>query len=121
MSYDEALSYRVEQALKILGPKKREAAYGSCFLIDKHLLCAVTDKYLITRINPDKKEEYLKLNGVEDFVYRNRSSECWIKVANDMLRHDNELLQWLEVSIDYGKYVRTDVGEVKQRVHRTII
>ncbi|HXK50761.1 MAG TPA: hypothetical protein PKW56_09885 [Clostridiales bacterium] len=120
MPCDEALLYRVEQVLKILNPRKKEVAYGSCFMIGRHLLCAVTEKYLITRINPDKKEECLKIDGVEDFVYRNRSSEFWIKVSKEKLLYDNELLQWLDVSVEYGKYVKSDNYRKDFRTHRTI-
>ncbi len=121
MSYDEELALRVQRSLKSLRPVLREARSGMCFMLDRHLLCAVTDGGLITRVDPKMKKECLELEGVEDFRYRNRSSECWIQVASVNLEREDELRKWLAVSYEYGKFVRSGEDVKNIRSHRTII
>jgi hypothetical protein len=120
MSYNEELMLRVERVLKILNPVRKETKGGLCFMTGRHLLCAVTGNDLITRVDPKLKEGFIERGEAEDLILKRKSHECWIKVPFSSLKEDDDLERWLDVSVEYGKYIRSDNHRKDFRTHRTI-
>ena len=120
MSFDEGLMLRVERVLKCLDPVRKETKGGLCFMFGRHLLCAVTGSDLITRVDPKLKEGFIESGVAEDLILKNRSHESWIKVPFRSIKDDDDLNRWLDVSVEYGKYVKSDNYRKDFRTHRTI-
>lgn len=120
MSFDEELMLRVERVLKILNPVRKETKGGLCFMFGRHLLCAVTGNDLITRIDPKLKKGCIERGEAEDLILKNRSHESWVKIPFRSIKEDDELKRWLDVSLEYGKYIRSDNYRKDFRTHRTI-
>ncbi len=120
MSYNRELAIKTYGALRNLNPDIREAKGGVCFMLNGHLLCAVTDTELITRIDPKTKEDLIKLDHVEEFIFKNRSYDCWIKIGSEALNCDEKMNEWLNTSVEYGKFVSDTNNNPGYRVHRSI-
>ena len=69
---------------------------GVGFMVDGAMVCAVSPRGVMVRVDRDEQDELVLQDGVSPMVMGERRSRTWVSVTHEALADDAELETWVE-------------------------
>jgi TfoX/Sxy family transcriptional regulator of competence genes len=69
---------------------------GVGFMVDGAMVCAVSPRGVMVRVDRDEQDELVEQDGVERMVMGQRTSRTWVSLTHELLADDTELGTWME-------------------------
>ena len=87
----------LERVRAVLPTAKEKRMFGGVgFMVDGSLVCSVSERGLLVRVDRAKQDELVRQPGVTPMVKGERRSRTWVSVAHEALADDAELEAWVE-------------------------
>jgi len=90
----EELLDRVRALLPI--SEERRMFGGVGFMVDGSLVCSVSRRGLLVRVDRAEQDELVRHKGVTPMVMGERRSRTWVSVTHEALADDAALETWVE-------------------------
>ena len=107
MDVENELAARIRVALGTNRPVREKRMFGAlCFMVgEKMALSAFSNGALLVRVDPDRSDELLAVQGAEQAeMGRGRSmGPSWISVSAEAVADDASLAFWMGVALEYNK------------------
>ena len=107
MAYDEKLADRVR---KMLGRRKgiteKKMFGGLSFLLNGKMCCGVLKGILVVRVDPQESDLLLKQPHIWPMDFTGRPMKGFLYVSADGCKTDQQLLEWVDRSIDFVSSLR---------------
>ena len=68
---------------------------GVAFMVDGSMVCAVSPRGAMVRVDRAEQDELVGQDGVERMVMGERTSRTWVSVTPEVLADDAELETWV--------------------------
>ena len=78
------------------GSQERRMFGGVAFMRDGSMVCAVSSRGALVRVDRGDQDELVERTGVEAMVMGERRSRTWVSVAPEALADDGDLEAWVE-------------------------
>lgn len=102
MAYDEGLAERIRELLQDHSDLQEKKMFGGlCFMLAEHMCCGIVGDTLMVRVGPDRYEECLAKKYARQMDFTGKPMRGMVYVAAEGLQEDDELTEWLNVSIEF--------------------
>lgn len=61
---------------------------GLCFLLNRHMLCAIRQEGAMVRVGPARQAQVLAMTNLAPMIHQGRPSAGWVWLAGDSLSDD---------------------------------
>ena len=105
MAYDEELAERIRRLVGG-GPDVTEKKMfgGLAFLVGGNMAVGASGQGgILVRVDPEETDALVASTNAEVMEMRGRSMRGWLRVAEDDLRDEGELEQWVERGVAYAR------------------
>lgn len=104
MAYDIILAERIRnQLLRRKNFTEKKMFGGICFLLNGNMCCGVIGHDMIIRVKPEMTQSFLREKDIREFDFTGRPSKNMLYVGPNALKNDEELKQWLQITLNYVK------------------
>ena len=87
----------LERVRALLPTAEEKRMFGGVgFMVDGSLVCSVSGRGLLVRVDRADQDELVRQNGVTPMVMGERRSRTWVSVTHEALADDTELEAWVE-------------------------
>ena len=102
MAYDEGLAERIRELLQDHSDLQEKKMFGGlCFMHADHMCCGIVGDTLMVRVGPERYEESLENKYARELDFTGKPMRGMVYVAAEGIQEDDELTDWLHVSIDF--------------------
>ena len=77
------------------GAEEKRMFGGVAFMVDGSMVCAVSPRGAMVRVDRAEQDELVGQDGVERMVMGERTSRTWVSVAPEVLVDDAALETWV--------------------------
>lgn len=104
MAYDDKLAERVRTAIgKKRGLTEKKMFGGLGFMLNGNLVCGVSDRGLLLRVEPGDTDKVLAMKHVMEFVMKGRPPmKGWVRVHEDGLGTAAQVKKWVAMGVAYA-------------------
>lgn len=102
MAYNLELAQRVRERLTLCPQLAERKMFGGlCFLSRGNMLCGLLGDDLVIRCSPEKAQALLARPHVRPMDFTGKPMKGFLIIGRAALEADNDLRQWLALSINY--------------------
>jgi TfoX/Sxy family transcriptional regulator of competence genes len=103
MAYNEKLADRIRAELgQQDGLSEKKMFGGYSFLLNGNMCCGVHGDEMIVRLAPNQTEAALSKQHTRIFDMTGRPMKGWILVHQDGLKTKAELVEWIQLGVEYA-------------------
>ena len=86
----------LERVRALLPAAEEKRMFGGVgFMVDGSLVCAVSPRGVMVRVDRAEQDELVRQPGVTPMVMGERRSRTWVSVTHEALADDAELATWV--------------------------
>lgn len=103
MTYDHELADRIRDLLVDEHDLAEGKMFGGlAFLLGTEVVVAVSAQgSLLARVDPAEGEQLIDANEADPAVIRGNTTPGWVRIKQERLRTDRQLVRWLDRSRDF--------------------
>jgi TfoX/Sxy family transcriptional regulator of competence genes len=103
MPYNLDLEYRIDRLTGRFGTLTKKKMFGGvCYLMNGNMSYGIYKEYLIIRTSKDKAKDLLKKEEyIKPFDITGKPMKGWVMVSPDYVETEDELLNMLQLGIDF--------------------
>jgi len=115
MAYNEKLADRVREIISEThrNVEEKKMFGGLCFMVNDKMCIGVEMERLMVRIDPDKYEEVMEMNGVKPMDFTGKIMKGFVFVEADVLNTRKNLNFWVQLSLEYNKIAKASKKKSK--------
>ena len=108
MAYNEKLADRVREIISETHSNVEEKKMfgGLCFMVNDKMCIGVEMERLMVRIDPDKYDEVMEMDGVKPMDFTGKIMKGFVFVDIDALNTNKKLNYWVQLALDYNKIAK---------------
>jgi TfoX/Sxy family transcriptional regulator of competence genes len=116
MPYDQKLASRVREMILLTHQNIIEKAMfgGLCFMVNDKMCVGVEADRLMIRLNPDKYDEVMEMDGCHPMDFTGRVMKGYVFVDKEMLTRKKELVFWINLALEYNAIARVSKKKKKK-------
>lgn len=105
MAYDEELADRIRDVLSAEPDVTERRMFGGlAFLVAGNMAVAAGSAgAMMVRVDRDRTDELLRIDGVAPQVMSGREIKGWLEVSGGALRTDEQLSTWVRRGVDHAR------------------
>ena len=105
MPFNEKLADRTRELIAIRHNNVLEKRMfgGLCFMVNDKMCVGVEQERLMVRIDPDKYEEAMEIEGCRPMDFTGKSMKGFVFVDIDALSTKKKLEYWIELALEFNK------------------
>ncbi|MDJ0656550.1 MAG: TfoX/Sxy family protein [Xanthomonadales bacterium] len=102
MPYDQGLAERLRDCYaETEGVGEKKMFGGIAFMVGGHMSCGVVRDTLMVRVGPDRYESALARPHAREMDFTGRAMKGFVYVSPDGFESDDDLNQWVELSLQF--------------------
>ena len=122
MAFNEKLADRTREIISLTQDNVEEKLMfgGVCFMVNDKMCLGVVKDRLMVRLDPEKYEEVLELEGCVPFDFSGKSMKGFVYVENEVLDETGKLNYWVDLALDYNKISKSSKkkdGSAGKKLH----
>ncbi len=104
MAYDEYLADRIQNVLssKRVNFEAKKMMGGLTFMVNGKMCIGIVKNDLMARIDPDKYEDALKMDGCKEMKFTGRPMVGYVFVEPLAIDMEDDLEYWIQLCLDYN-------------------
>jgi TfoX/Sxy family transcriptional regulator of competence genes len=108
MAYDTDLSDRIREIISLTQKNvvEKEMFGGVCFMVNEKMCVGVIKERLMVRLDPDKYEKVIELDGCEPMNFTGRVMKGYVFVDPFAINTFPKLEYWIKLALDFNSYAR---------------
>ena len=116
MAFNEKLADRTRELLAGTGRKVEEKKMfgGLCFMVDDKMCAGVEKERLMLRINPEKYDEVMEMEGCTPMDFTGKVMKGFVYVDESVLRSKKQLAYWINLALEYNQIARASKKNKKR-------
>jgi TfoX/Sxy family transcriptional regulator of competence genes len=108
MAYNEKLAERVKAIISVNHKNivEKKMFGGLCFMVNDKMCVGVESARLMVRLDPEKYEQVIKLEGCHPMDFTGRVMKGYVFVDIDALNTNKKLDFWMNLALEYNKIAK---------------
>jgi TfoX/Sxy family transcriptional regulator of competence genes len=108
MAYNEKLADRVREIISEThrNVEEKKMFGGLCFMVNDKMCIGVEKDRLMVRIDPNKYEEVIEMDGVKAMDFTGKVMKGFVFVDEENLNTAKNLNFWVQLSLEYNKIAK---------------
>lgn len=103
MAYNEKLANRVREALADMPNVEEKLMFnGLTFMLNNKMCVSVSRDELMCRIDPEKTDEVVELNGVRPMTMKGKTMPGYVYVSEESYTTKKDFDFWINLCLDYN-------------------
>lgn len=115
MAYNLKLADRTREIIALTHDHVEEKKMfgGLCFMVNDKMCLGVMNDRLMVRLNPEKYDEVIELDGCRPMDFTGRVMKSYVYVEMETLTVQKQLQYWIGLALEYNKVVKPSVKKKK--------
>jgi TfoX/Sxy family transcriptional regulator of competence genes len=117
MAYNEKLANRTREIIALTHDNVEEKRMfgGLCFMVDDKMCVGVEKERLMVRLDPDKYDEVIEMEGCKPMDFTGRVMKGYVFVDTDVLSTKKKLDFWIQLALAYNKKAKASMKKSKAK------
>jgi TfoX/Sxy family transcriptional regulator of competence genes len=117
MAYNEDLADRTREIIALTHDQVEEKKMfgGLCFMVNDKMCLGVMKDRLMVRLDPDKYDEVIELDGCRPMDFTGRVMKGYVYVESEAIDSQKKMKFWTDLALGYNSIVKPSVKKKKQK------
>jgi TfoX/Sxy family transcriptional regulator of competence genes len=109
MAFNEKIADRTREIISLTHQNVEEKKMfgGMCFMVNDKMCLGVIKDQLMVRLDPEKFEEVIELEGCEPMNFTGRIMKGYVFVNLDAINTQKKLEYWIELALNFNKIAKS--------------
>lgn len=114
MAFSEKLSNRIRESLSELPNVEEKNMFGGItYMVNGKMCIGVVKDEMMCRIDPEKYEEVMEINGCREMVFTGKPMKGYVFVSDEAMKTKKQFDYWIKLCLDFNSQAKASKKKKK--------